>query len=152
MTFTFIVVTHINILLNSKKKNYKRTYKLLVLKHNKKVTAISYLAISICTTLMTLAVAYVGALYEIASDHVFSGGYANIIKPIHTLVWIICLVVFYHLIRSTIHMDVMLLLSNPKNKVFREKNTKLKSSVLLVFQRCFLLSRSHQHVKLNNKV
>ena len=75
---------------------------------------------------MTLAVAYVGALYEIASDHVFSGGYANIIKPIHTLVWIICLVVFYHLIRSTIHMDVMLLLSNPKNKVFREKKHKTK--------------------------
>ena len=35
MSFTFIIVTHIDIPLNSSKKNYKRTYKLLVLKHNK---------------------------------------------------------------------------------------------------------------------
>lgn len=59
------------------------------------------LAFCMCLNLASLSLAYVAALFQVTPEHVFHEGYNFIIGPIYIIVWLIFLVVMYHVIRTT---------------------------------------------------
>lgn len=55
------------------------------------------LSLSISTLLILLSLSYIGAIYQITPERILSQGYSRIVLPIYAFIFVICVVMLYHL-------------------------------------------------------